>query len=265
MVRVAILAAWASAASAAAQSGPELVTDRPDQTESALVVPVGTLQVEAGALWTRDQEGVERFEGFEAPGTLLRYGLFERLELRLAWAGRIDDELRGKHERFRFEGAADPELGVKLALAAEQGLRPELALLAHLSLPAGSDDVGSPRADLSIRLTAAHTLSDRVGLGWNAGYEAASFEDGRGEVHTLGRFVYTAALGFDLGERWGAFVELFGDLPASDPEPAAHSFDGGVTFLVRPRVQLDFSAGVGLNDAAPDRFFGFGLSFRLPR
>ena len=65
----------------------ELVTDRPDQTESAVVVPVGTLQVEGGATWIRDDgDGVE-IEAFEAPGTLLRYGLVPRLELRLAWPG----------------------------------------------------------------------------------------------------------------------------------------------------------------------------------
>lgn len=243
----------------------DLVTDRPDQTESALVVPLGSLQVEVGALWIRDDEDRRRFDAFEAPGTLVRYGLAERLELRAAWAGRIDEESRGPGGRERVDGAADPEVGVKLALLPERGARPELALLAHLSLPAGSEELGSPRADPAIRLTAAHTLSERIGLGWNAGYEAASFEDARGDVHTLGRFVYTAALGFDLAERWGAFVELFGDLPASDPEPAAHSLDGGVTFQPRPNVQLDLSAGFGLNAEAPDRFVGVGLSFRLPR
>jgi hypothetical protein len=255
-----------AAAPAAAQGVPDLVTDRPDQTESAEVVPVGTLQVELGALFTRDETGGERIDVLEGPGSLVRWGLSPRFELRFGWPGWIESEVESAGARHDRSGAGDPELGAKLELAALDAGHPlDLALLAHLTLPAGDDEVGSPRADPSLRLLGAHALSDRVGLGWNAGYEAASFEDAAGEVHTLGRFVYTAALGFDLAPRWGAFVELFGDLPASDPAPAAHSFDGGVTFLLTPTLQLDLAAGVGLDGDAPDRFVGAGLSLRVPR
>ena len=73
------------------------------------------------------------------------------------------------------------------------------------------------------------------------------------------------SLGIDLAPRWGAFVELFGDLPASDPVPATHSVDGGLTFLFSPRLQADLFGGVGLNDAAPDWFVGVGVSLRVPR
>jgi hypothetical protein len=252
-----LLGALAPAAGVFGQEPAELITDRPDQTESAAVVPHGALQVELGALRLEDDD----LDVTEVPGTLVRYGLHPRFELRFAWPGWIEAEARGA----RLDGAADPELGAKLAIFDERGARPDLALLAHLTLPAGDDAIGSPRADPSIRIAGAHTLSETLGLGWNLGYEAASFEDSAGRAHTLGRWIYTAALGFDLAPRWGAFVELFGDLPASDPAPAAHSLDGGVTYLVRPNVQLDLAAGVGLDADAPDRFVGIGLSFRLPR
>ena len=139
-----------------------------------------------------------------------------------------------------------------------------MALLAHVSLPLGGETVASPRADPSVRLSAAHTLSDRVGLGWNLGWEATSYRDTLGGVHTRTRFVYTASFGIELAERSGAFIEIFGDLPANDPAPAVHSLDGGVTFLIAPRVQLDLAAGFGLDADAPDRFVGFGISFRVP-
>jgi hypothetical protein len=35
-------------------SDPEIVTDRPDITESAIVVPKGSLQFESGLTWTSD-------------------------------------------------------------------------------------------------------------------------------------------------------------------------------------------------------------------
>ena len=250
---------------AAKADEPELLTDRPDQTETAVVVPVGTVQVELGAALAIDNEGGERTETAGGPGTLVRFGVHPRLELRLEWPGWIGAERSGAGGRSRVSEPGDPELGVKVALAGAQGARPDMALLAHVSLPVGGEPIGSPRADPSVRLSVAHTLSDRVGLGWNAGWEAASFRDVNAEVHTVTRFVYTASLGVELAARWGAYIEIFGDLPASDAAPDAHALDGGVTFLVAPRVQLDLTAGVGLNSPAPDRFVGFGISFRVPR
>ena len=55
---------------ARAQS-PDMVTDRPDQTESAAVVPRGLLQVETGYLFARDGD----VDGYAVPGTLFRIGL----------------------------------------------------------------------------------------------------------------------------------------------------------------------------------------------
>jgi hypothetical protein len=40
---------------------------------------------------------------------------------------------------------------------------------------------------------------------------------------------------------------------------------GGFTFLVNDDLQLDVSAGAGLNDAAPDFFVAAGVAWRLPR
>jgi hypothetical protein len=248
----------------AAQEVADLVTDRPDQTESAVVVPEGDFQGEFGAAFARDEARGEAVEVLGGPGTLLRYGVAERFELRLAWAGVLELETKGAGRRERQSGAADPELGFKLSLLSpERGDGWRLALLVHASVPVGDDELGSPRADPSLRLLGAHDLREGIGLGWNVGYETGSFESG-GTRHTLGRFVYTGSVGYELAPRWGAFVELFGDLPGSDPDPAAHSFDAGVTFLLTDLLQLDVAAGLGLNDAAEDWFVGAGVSFRKP-
>jgi hypothetical protein len=250
---------------AAEPDEPELTTDRPDQTESPTVVPIHTVEVEIGALFTTDEREGTRSEVSGVPGTLVRYGVHRRLELRVEWEGWIEAENSGPEGESRVSEAADPELGVKVSLVAAQGARPEMALLAHLSLHVGGGAFGSPRADPSVRFSAAHTLSERVGLGWNVGWEAHSFRDTSGATHTLTRFIYTASLGVELPKRFGAFIEVFGDLPGSDSERSAHSLDGGVTYLVAPRVQLDLAAGAGLNAQAPDRFVGLGISFRVPR
>ncbi len=63
---------------------PELVTDRPDQTESSALVPPGYVQVETGWSLSRNQEGGIRTNTHTFPGTLFRIGALDRMELRLA-------------------------------------------------------------------------------------------------------------------------------------------------------------------------------------
>jgi len=53
---------------------PELVTDRPDQTESSAVVPPGYVQVETGWSLSRNQEGGIHTNTHAFPGTLFRIG-----------------------------------------------------------------------------------------------------------------------------------------------------------------------------------------------
>lgn len=262
--------ASAGAFAQGAETPAELVTDRPDQTESAVTVPDGSLQVEVGVQLERDQASGRSSVRFEAPGTLLRWGLSERFELRLAWPGAIWSEITsnaaGERRRDRSRGVTDPEVGAKLGwLARGNGDRLDLALLGHLTLPAGDDELGSPRADPSLRICASLPVNDRVDVGLNLGWETASTARPSGGQTTATRWIYTVAAGFDLSPRWGAFVELFGDLPASDPTPAAHSLDAGLTLLLSPRLQLDLVAGRGWSRAAPDRFVGLGISVRIPQ
>lgn len=252
-----------AAGTGTAQEGAgDLVTDRPDQTESAVTVAPGYVQFELGATFSHDGEG--DLDTFEAPGTLVRIGLVERLELRIGWAGHISQDI-GSEGLFDDSGVGDAELGVKVRLRDERGSAPEMALLVSGSVPVGEAGFTSDRVDPSFRLSLAHTLSDRVGLGYNLGMAWASEPGPGGDVSTLSSYIYTVALGIGLSDNLGAFVELFGEIPGSAPGDPAHSFDGGFTFLLRPHVQLDVAAGFGLTDEADDWFAGVGLSVRWPR
>lgn len=243
----AVAAVWATVA--IGQEPTPLVTDRPDQTESSVVVPPGTVQVEIG--WLRTDDGADR--DVEGPGTLVRWGLGERWELRLGWDGWID---RNPAVGPSSRGAGDGAVGVKVAMAPERGRRPETALLVSTTLPVGDDSVSGDRSDPSFRFLFSHTLPADWGLGYNLG-GALNDDDLAAE--------YTVALGRPLSPRWGVFGELFGELPVDGPGDDAHSFDAGVTLGLGSRLQLDASAAFGLSGAAPNRFVGVGLSFRVPR
>src|SRR5262245_25716030 len=173
-----------------------IVTDRPDQTDGPVVVPPGTLQVETGVTLQGD-DGVDVLG---VPGTLLRYAPSRRLELRLGWPGwvRVDT---GRNE---VDGLGDPELGAKLVLASQPGA----ALIANVSLPAGDEDVGAPGAAPSLKLSVAHTLAERIGLGWNVGIDTSSTREAQGDTHLLARWIYTASMDFELSDTWGTFLEV---------------------------------------------------------
>ncbi len=244
----------------------ELITDRPDQTESSVCVPEGSVQVELGWTFTRDDEGGVRSESQEAPGTLVRIGLAERFELRLGWTGYVSQELEFRDAGFRVDadGAGDAEVGAKIYLKPERGNSPEVAFLISSSVPVGDDELTSDHYEPSFRLLLAHTLSDRLSLGYNVGMAWGTEIDDDGDSDTLSSYEYTVALGIGVNDRLGAFVELYGEVPASASGSSAHSFDGGFTYLLRDNLQLDFAGGIGLSDAAPDWFVGVGLSVRWP-
>ena len=160
---------------ASAQS-PDLVTDRPDQTESATVVPRGLMQVETGYLFARDGD----VDGYEVPGTLFRIGLSGWTELRIGHAGMVGGE--GSH------GAGDSELGAKVNLIGRaDGWRPELAILGGLSLPTGDDGFSSDSVDPSFLVLFAHELSPRLSLGYNVGaaWESSGDQAGSRRVHRV--------------------------------------------------------------------------------
>lgn len=238
-------------ASAQAQA-PELVTDRPDQTESAVAVSRGSVQVETGYLFARALDGVD---SHTAPGTLVRIGLGGRTELRLGHAGIMGS---GGHR-----GAGDSEIGAKVNLIpAAEGWRPQLAVLGGLSLPTGADAYSSGGADPSFLFAFAHDLTPKLSLGYNAG---AAWESSPGQPNRDAFVVYSLVLGVGLTDRLGTFLEIFGDRQVTGAASTSASVDGGFTLLLDDLVQWDVSVGRRLHGPADDLFVGTGLSLRVPR
>lgn len=247
-----------------ADSGaPPLVTDRPDVTESSQVVPRGLVQVEMGYSFLRFEEGDARLDLSAFPGTLVRVGLHDRVELRVEWAGYLSESLDAGQSSHEDSGWGNTALGAKIKLREEEGAAPQLALLVDAVVPSGSKSFRAERVDPAVRVAGSNTLSERLGLGYNFGFGALSIEEASGDIDTLGLWRYSLALGIGLSERWGTFVEVFGFVPTAGGP--AHSLDSGLTYLVSRTVQVDISGGLGLNERAEDWFVGVGISFRLPR
>ncbi|KAA3437877.1 transporter [Rufibacter hautae] len=236
-------------------NGGPISTDRPDQTEASNVVPLGTLQVELGVLRQKDRKNGKTSVDYLYPTALLRYGILHRLELRLI-AGYHRSTGPDETDAGDARGLDAFSIGTKIFVTEEKGLLPEIAFIGHLTLPSGSSEFKPTYVAPDFRLSFAHTLSNTFSLGYNVGYEW----DGD-TPHGAG--IYTLSLAAGLGDKWGTYAELFGEKP--EKGKWSHSTDAGVTFSPRYNVQFDVSAGLALNEEAPNYYLSAGVSFRLPR
>lgn len=253
-----LLLLLACAGSGWAQEDEEIVTDRPDLTESALTVGHQRLQIETGLSWEKIANGAE--ERFLALGTLLRYGWGENFEFRVEsdTFSRLEIEHGGMEDAFT--GFSPIGVGMKYTLhrGAEQG-EPTIALIMMVELPSGTDEFETEDASPSITLAAAWDLDDVFGLGVNAGVD--SQRDAGGSFYSA---FGSASLGIGLGDRAGMFLELYGRSATTSAGDGVLLGDGGFTFLVNSNFQLDAAIGTGLaGDAAPDLFFTAGMSVRF--
>lgn len=247
-----LLALLLSPTVASSQEPESLVTDRPDFTESASVPGGGRIQVEGG--WT--VEGDDDARAHSLGEVLVRIGIGERFEARIepvTWIS-LDDGAGDE-----VSGLDDAGIGFKAMLfdARPPGV-PAAAFLMGATIPTGDDEIGEEGWQPEARLALGWDLSELWSLGANAGWGRPE-EDGERFDQALG----SVALGRAIGERLGAFLELYGLAPAgaASDDDAAY-LDGGLTLAFGPDAQLDARAGAGLTDSAADWFFGLGFARR---
>ena len=92
---------------------PELITDRPDFTESSEVVGKGVVQLESGFLFEKVDDSLRQVT---LPELLVRIGIGDRVELRLASDGYVSQSITGLDGSRRRGGRADAEIGAKVKL-----------------------------------------------------------------------------------------------------------------------------------------------------
>ena len=237
---------------------PPLITDRPDATEASSTVPKGTLQVETGGFYESFEENGAELQRSVYNTALLRYGLLENLELRLGW--NIEEQrvkTNGTTIGNPLKGLSPLLFGMKVFIAEErEGGFPEIALIGHLFLPfTASSDFKPDTTGADFRFSLSHTLSEKSSIGYNVG---AQWGDDNPEI----AYIYTLAYGYSFTDRFGGFVEVYGDFPENSS--ANHLWDAGLTYMLRPNVQLDFSGGTSFT-AGQDILLSAGVSFRIPR
>lgn len=213
----------------------QIVTDRPDQTESSSTVGGGNLQIESGILVGFAGEGNASARQVLAPTTLFRYGITKGIELR--FVNQFETQKTPLQDKST-QGISDLEIGTKIQLFQKEDVNTEIAFLSHLILPIGATAFTNEKFGVINKLSIAHDLSENMALGYNIGYNY--FGTGKGDL------TYSVALGVGVNDKVGIYVEPYGDLV--EFKDLVVNFDAGFTYLVNPDLQLDFSFGTSATE-----------------
>jgi Putative MetA-pathway of phenol degradation len=224
----------------------EIATDRPDVTNSSVVVPVGSFQSENGInTYSRDS-------GREIDGTNSRW------RLGIAQCLEVFVDLPTYFANIKAPGASgwtDVAPAVKWQISPVPG-KIDLSVTAGIFLPTGTTDIAGRGVQPYLQLPWSWELHD----GW--GLSGMFTEFFRPADLTAKRITETTfVIEKKLSERMSLFTEYVGDYPEGFG-PVLLLNSGGI-YRLTPNQQVDFRVAFGLNHNAPSYTVGVGYSFRI--
>lgn len=249
MLLAALTAAAATTAARAdgcPRSSDEIATDRPDVTNSSIVVPVGSLQSENGVNATGRSAG----RSVDGSNSRWRLGIAPCLEVLVdlpSWSGSVKSP--------GVSGFSDVAPGIKWQISPLPG-KIALSITAGVALPTGATTIVGRGAQPYIQLPWSWELHD----GWGV---SGMFTEFFHPAELTGRQVSEATFVIEkkLTELISMFTEYVGDYPGG-ARPTQLINSGGV-YRITPTQQLDLHVAFGLNRNSPNYIVGLGYSFRV--
>jgi hypothetical protein len=236
----------ARAAEGCATAEDEISTDRPDTTNSAYVVPRGSVQLENGIDWT-DDHGTRSLAG---PQSKARVGIVPCTELGLQLPSYVGT-LRG-HGASGFSG-------LQPSLKHQFGELPgdlTVFAIAGVTLPTGARSVSGSHYDPFVQVP----WTKELGEGWSFnGMSSVFWFPGERSVNPT--FEQTLEVAWEAIPHTSVFLEYVGDYPRHQGPSQVLQLGGAYRFT--RTQQLDFHLGAGLSANAPSWFFGVGYSIRF--
>lgn len=225
---------------------PELTTDRPDFTESAIVVPLGSVQLESGFTYS----DFDRFSLFSAPETLVRWGFARHTELRVT----VPNYNRITGRGGDVTGLGDISVGFKQQFGPVAGW--DLAVIGAVFLPSGQVGFTTGSPDPVAELCWSRDLAERWSVGGVAALTWPTIDNRR----EFTPFV-TVAVNHALGGPWNTFLEYFGVYP--ERSGSLQTVHHGYTYAITRTSQADIHFGFGFTADAPRYFVGAGYAQRF--
>lgn len=244
----------------------EIETDRDSFTPATTTSPRGRLIAETAYTFA-DNRGFKETHSF--PELVLRYGLSDRVELRLGWNYEVGGEAT---DVTGAEGGSDalaagPRLlreytlqyGVKLRVTDQDRWTPRTAIIVTGFTPTGGNSGTTTATQIAVAGVAGWELPNRWRFDTAFRYGTASDGGDRFNV-----WAPSAVLRVPFREKWALHAEYFGTVTTGKVEySATHYFSPGVHYLVTPDLEVGVRLGWGLNDQSARFFANTGVGYRF--
>ena len=228
---------------------PTVVPERPGYTWGAEVTPHHKIIWDQGIGYESTPEGENTMT---LSSTVLRYGLFENMELRVG----TDFIMYNKGEAIApFTGVSPLTIGTKIKLYEGSGILPAVGLLAEVQSPhIGSKDLLPSYLAPSMYLIFENSITDWLSVCYNAG------EQWDGESAKPTTFL-GLALYFSFNDQLGAFVDTYNYL--NSEEGNQYMLETGLFWQVSRRVQLDIEGDFDVQNFGKYYAVGCGVSWMI--
>lgn len=228
----------------------EMETDRDSFTPATTTAGKCRLIIESGWTYT-DKNGFKEANSF--PEALLRYGLTERLELRLG----ANYEVGGvPHDPNELERESNIAYGLKYRLTEADHWMPGSAFIVQASTPTSGNTTNT-------QLASTYVFGWELphGIKLDAAFRYFMFVEGSDHFN---EWAPSVVLKVPDGERINIHAEYFGLFTTNREENFNHQFfSPGVHYLITENLEVGVRLGWGLNDQTPKFFSNVGVGIRF--
>ena len=224
----------------------DIVTDRPDVTNSSLVVPFGSFQSENGVNFSAGNGG----QIIDGTNTRWRLGIAPCLEL-LVDLPTYSTAVQGS----RSSGFSDVSPAIKWQVSPLPG-KVDASVVFGVGIPTGTVDIAGRGAQPYLQMPWSWELHDGWGV---SGMLTEFFRPSDAAIRRTTEATF--AVEKNVTEKMGLFVEYVGDYPEK-ARPSQLLNSGGL-YRLSPTQQVDIHIAFGLNHNAPSYIVGVGYSFRF--
>jgi hypothetical protein len=239
----------------------EMVTDRPDTTESPYSVPPGHFQLEMSFFdYSRDlspdpQDSV-RNQTWSFSQMNCKLGLLHDMDLQIVFDTYTQQRSTTDEVTNKLSGFGDVTLRLKMNMWGNDEGTTALALMPYVKIPSNTR-LSNKEWEYGLIIPFAVAVNDRVGLGFMGQMDLVSDPNTGGYDF---EWMQTATMGIGLTEKLGMYVEMV--CVAGPSTDCRVLLDGGLTFSVTDDLVFDAGLRIGMNRAAEDIGVFTGMSFR---
>jgi len=224
----------------------EIATDRPDVTNSSIVVPVGSLQNENGVNFSMRDDG----RAIDGTNSRWRLGIAPCLEILVDLPTYV-----AAVQKPANSGFSDVSPALKWQISPVPG-KVDLSVVFGMALPTGSVEIAGRGAQPYLQFPWSWELHD----GWGVSGMFTEFFRPY-DFTARGVTEATFVLEKKLAEQFSVFTEYVGDYPQGGNP--SQLWNSGAVYHVDRTQQVDFHIAFGLNRNAPTYIVGVGYSFRV--